>query len=59
MEAVLGRLKIIKETEKRDKEGDTDGHPAASYTHERKKATGSTYRDDASVPFQGQKQQGC
>lgn len=53
-------LKIIKETEKRDNEGDTDGHPAtASYTHEQKKGTGSTYRDGACVPFQGHKQQGC
>lgn len=53
-------LKIIKETEKRDNEGDTNGHPtAASYTHEQKKGTGSTYRDGASVPFQGHKQQGC
>lgn len=52
---MLGRLEIIKETEKRDSKGDSDGRPATSYTHERMKGTGSTHRDGASVPFQGHK----
>lgn len=44
---MLGRLKIIKETEKMDSEGDSDGHPTASYTHEQMKGTGPTYHDGA------------